>query len=79
MACSACQRRREKLKELARKAAKALGYTDEQVTAAFGGDNRLLTEIRERIAIEVEHLPPDEAQAEYDRRTAATGNDERDM
>lgn len=36
-------------------------------------------EIRERIAIEVEHLPPDEAQAEYDRRTAATGNDERDM
>lgn len=36
-------------------------------------------EIRERIAIEVEHLPPDEAQSEYDRRTAATGNDERDM
>lgn len=36
-------------------------------------------EIRERIAIEVEHLPPDEAQAEYERRTAATGNDERDM
>ncbi len=23
---------------------------------------------RERIAIEVEHLPPDEAQAEYDKR-----------
>ncbi len=27
-------------------------------------------EIRERIAIEVEHMPPDEAQAEYDRRIA---------
>ena len=26
-------------------------------------------EERERIAIEVEHLPPDEAQAEFDRRT----------
>jgi len=29
--------------------------------------------IRERIAIEVEHLPPSEAQAEYDRRVAERG------
>lgn len=27
-------------------------------------------EEKERVAIEVEHLPPDEAQAEYERRIA---------
>ena len=29
-------------------------------------------EEKERIAIQVVHLPPDEAQAEYDRRTKCT-------
>lgn len=30
--------------------------------------SELTDEQKERIAIEVEHLPPDEAQAEYERR-----------
>lgn len=32
-------------------------------------------EERERIAIEVQHLPPDTAQAEYDRRIAEMETD----
>ncbi len=31
---------------------------------------KLSDEAKERIAISVEHLPPDEAQAEYERRVA---------
>ena len=33
--------------------------------------SRLTDEMKERIAIMVEHLPPDEAQAEYGRRLEA--------